>query len=53
VEADIVFGVSPVEANKGGKCCGGLGLHVYSPCVWYSSAKGHAGGRSEGMLESR
>jgi hypothetical protein len=28
LEADIVFGVSPVEANKGRKCFGGLWLHV-------------------------
>jgi hypothetical protein len=28
LEADIMFGVSPVEANKGRKGCGGLGLHV-------------------------
>jgi hypothetical protein len=27
LEADIVCGVSPVEANTGRKCFGGLGLH--------------------------
>jgi hypothetical protein len=28
LEADIVFRISPVEANKGRKCFGGLWLHV-------------------------
>src|SRR5262249_42147556 len=49
-EADIVFGVSPIEANKGSKCFGGLGLHVGSPYVWYSSTKGHACLRSAKAL---
>ena len=50
LQADIVFGIGPVEANKGGKCFGGLWLHVASPSVWYSSAKGQACVRSAKAL---
>jgi hypothetical protein len=50
LSADIVFGISPVEAHKGRKCFGGLLLHVCSPRVWYSCAKGHACLRSAKAL---
>jgi hypothetical protein len=46
LQADIVFGIGPVEANKGGTCFGGLWLPVASPRVWYSRAKGQACVRS-------
>jgi len=46
LSAHIVFGIGPVEANKGGKCFACLLLHVGSPSVWYSGAKGHACWRS-------
>ena len=46
VEAAIVCGVRPVEAKKGGTCCGGLGLHVGAPCVWDRGVKGQAGWRA-------
>jgi hypothetical protein len=49
--ADSVCRLSPVEANKGRQCFGGLWLHVGAPCVWYRSAEGHAGVRSAKALE--
>jgi hypothetical protein len=41
-----VFGIRPVEANKGRKCFEGWWLHGCSPRMWYSGAKGQAGVRS-------
>jgi hypothetical protein len=46
LEADIVCRISPVEAHKGRKGFGCLWLHVGSPRVWYSGAKGQACWRS-------
>jgi hypothetical protein len=46
VEAAIVCGGSPVEAKKGGTCCGGLWLPVGAPCIWDRGVKGQACGRS-------
>ena len=50
LEADIVFGVSSGEANKGRTCFGGVWRHGCSPGVWDRGAKGHACWRSAQAL---
>jgi len=42
LSANIVFGIGPVEADAGRKGFVGFVLHMGSPSVWCSGAKGHA-----------
>jgi hypothetical protein len=51
LEADIVCGIRPVEPNARGTCLWRYRLHVSSPRVCESGAKGHACGRSAKALE--